>query len=260
MRMFRTVLLLVMVSAAGCAGSQPVRLQLAPGARIGILNVLEPQMTHVDVGSFRVDSFTKVYNVDWNLPAYLTTTLENDLKARGSYTFIPIGVNASAGWNQSMSQSIFSAINAWMPGDLEAFLKQAAEENRLDLIISVSSYATAQSDQDVCFTIASNAVVTKGYGLYTRTSALSGLSSLLPVGQNTATAYANIIVAIFQVRPVNLAAHGRAPCSQGPLQNFPWPADLQFVGPAQINPLKPYVEQLSTEAARTALGNAGLLP
>jgi hypothetical protein len=260
MRMLRTAMLLMVVSAQGCAGSQPVRLQLPPGARIGILNVLETQMTHVDVGSLRFDSFTNVYNVDWSLPGYLATTIENDLKARGSYTFIPIGVNASAERKQSMSNGILSAINAWMPGDLEGFLKQAAEENRLDLIISVSSYDTAAWQQDACFTIASNAVVTKGYGLYTRTSALSGLSSLLPVGQNTATPYANIIVAIFQPRPVALATYGRAPCSQGPLQNFSWPADIQFLGPAQINPLKPQVEQLSRKAAKTALGNAGLLP
>ena len=28
-------------------------------------------MTHVDVGSLRFDSFTKVYNVDWNIPDYM---------------------------------------------------------------------------------------------------------------------------------------------------------------------------------------------
>ena len=47
-------------------------------------------MTHVHVGSLRYDSFTKVYNVDWNIPDYISRTIENDLKARGTYTFIPI--------------------------------------------------------------------------------------------------------------------------------------------------------------------------
>ena len=86
----RRTIFLMLVSALGCAGSQPVRMQLPPGARIGILNVLEPQMTHVDVGSLRFDSFTKVYNVDWNIPGYINGAIENDLKARGNYTFIPI--------------------------------------------------------------------------------------------------------------------------------------------------------------------------
>ena len=43
-------------------------------------------------------------------------------------------------WKQSTAAGILSAVNAWMPGDLESFLKQTAEKNRLDVIISVSSY------------------------------------------------------------------------------------------------------------------------
>jgi len=86
----RLTVFLMVLSALGCAGSQPVRMQLPPGARIGILNVLEPQMTHVNVGALRYDSFTKVYNVDWNIPDYISRTIENELKARGNYTFIPL--------------------------------------------------------------------------------------------------------------------------------------------------------------------------
>jgi len=142
---------LMLVSAFGCAGSQPVRLQLPPGARIGILNVLEPQMTHVDVGSLRFDSFTKVYNVDWNIPGYINRAIENDLKARGNYTFIPIAVNAPADWKQSTAAGILSAVNSWMPGDLKSFLQQAAEDNRLDVIISVSSYDSGMWQQNDCF-------------------------------------------------------------------------------------------------------------
>ena len=260
MRMFCTVLLLVMASTVGCSGFQPVRLQLSPGARIGILNVLEQQMTHVAVGSLRFDSFTKAYTVDWGIPGYINRTIENDLRARGNYTVIPLAADAPAGWKQSMSDGILSAVNGWMPGDLKAFLKQAGEEKRVDVIISVSSYDTRPSQEGGCFEIAQNAVITKGYGLYTKTSVLSGLSNLLPVGQNTAMPYANIIVAVFQPQPGTLAAYGQAPCSKSSLPDFPWPADLQFLGPAQINPLKPQVEQLSKDAAQTALGNAGLLP
>jgi len=196
--MIRTALFLMAVSALGCAGSQPVRLQLTPGARIGILNVLEPQMTHVDVGSFRLNSFTKLYNVDWDIPGYISRAIENDLRARGSYTFIPLADNAPASWKQSMSSGVLSAINAWMPGNLKSFLKQAAEDNRLDVIISVSSYDSGMWQQNDCFKIGKGEVATKGYGLFTRTKSLSGLSSLLPAGQDTAASYADIIVAVFQ--------------------------------------------------------------
>jgi hypothetical protein len=260
MRIFRLTLFLMMVSALGCAGSQPLHMQLPPGARIGILNVLEPQMTHVDVGSLRFDGFTKAYNVDWNIPDYMNRAIENGLKASGHYTFIPIAVNAPADWKKSTATGILSAINAWMPGDLKSFLKQTTEENRLDLIISVSSYDSGTWQQDACFEIGKSAVVTKGYGLYTRTKVLSAFSNLLPVGQNAATPYANIIVAIFQPQPVALATYGRAPCSKSALPDFPWTDDMQFLSSTVLQQLRPYVERLSAEAARTALANAGLVP
>jgi hypothetical protein len=260
MRMFRPALFLMVLSALGCAGSQPVRLQLPPEARIGILNLLEPQMTHVDMGSLRFNSFTKVYNVDWDIPGYLNRTIENDLKARGNHTFIPIAVNAPEDWKQSMSRSILNAVRDWISDDLKAFLDRTAEENRLDMIISVSSYDSDRWPQAACFEIGKNPVVTKGYGLFTRTRPLSGLSQLLSPLQNTATPYANIVVAIFQTRPVTLASYAQAPCSQSSLQDFPWKSDLQFLSPEVIQQVRPYVERLSAEAAQKALANAGLLP
>jgi hypothetical protein len=256
----RLMVFLMVLSALGCAVSQPVRMQLPPGAHIGILNVLEPQMTHVEMGSLRFDGFTKVYNVDWNIPDYINRAIENDLKAHGNYTFIPVAASAPPGWKQSTATGILSAVNGWMPGDLKAFLKQTAEENRLDVIISVSSYDTSTWQQDACFDIAENAMNTKGYGLFTRIRALSGLSNLLPVVQNTATPYANIIVAIFQPQPVTMATYGWAPCSKSPLPDFPWASDIQFLSSTAIQQLRPHVERLSAEAAQTALANAGLLP
>jgi hypothetical protein len=90
------------------------------------------------------------------------------------------------------------------------------------VIVSVSSFDTARWPQDDCFKIGKSEVATNGYGLFTRTRALSGFSNLLPVGQNTAAPYANIIVAVFQSQPVALAAYGRAPCSKVSLPDFPW--------------------------------------
>jgi hypothetical protein len=256
----RLTVFLMVLSALGCAGSQPVHMQLPPGARIGILNVLEQQMTHVEMGSLRFDGFTKVYNVDWDIPDYINRAIENDLKARGNFTFIPVAASAPADWKQSTATGILSAVNAWMPGDLKAFLKQAAEENRLDVIISVSSYDTGSWQQETCFEVYKNAVITKGYGLFTRTRVLSGLSNLLPVGQNTATPYANIIVSIFKPQPVALATYGWAPCSKSPLPDFPWTEDIRVLSPKVIQQLRSQVERLGAEAARTALANAGLLP
>ena len=261
MHRLQIALVLVLVTAMGCAGSRPVQLQLPPGARIGILNVLEQEMTHVHVGSLRIDSFTNVYPVDWNLPAYLNRTIENDLRAHGSYTLIPLAVNPDAGWKQSISRDITSTVNAWMPRGLRAYLQQVVEENRLDAVISVGSYNSVMWAGDVCFRIGKNdGISTQGYGLFTRTRALSRLSGLLPIGQNQATPYANIFVAVFEPRPPALAAYAAAPCSQETLADFPWGSDLRFLGPAVIKQVRHDVERLGAESARTALGEAGLIP
>jgi hypothetical protein len=208
----------------------------------------------------RFDSFSKDYHVDWNIPGYLARTIESDLSARGSYTFVPIEVNSAEGWKQSMSKNILSAVTGWVPDDLKAFMNQTAVENRLDLVISVSSYDAGRWPQAACIEIGKNPVAMKGYGLYTRTRALSGLSQLFSPVQNTATPYANIVVAIFQTRPVTLASHAQAPCSQSSLPDFPWKSDLRILSPEVIRQLRPHVERLSAEAARKALANAGLLP
>jgi hypothetical protein len=228
---------------------------------MGVFNVLDQQMTHVDVGSLRIDSFTNLYPVDWNMPAFMNRTIENDLRARGHYPLIPIAVSADAGWKQTMSNAITRTVNGWMPGDLKVFLEKAAAENRLDAIISVSSYDAGMWPENACFKIGKDAVViTKGYGLFTRTRALSGLSSLLPVGQNQAIPYANILVAVYQPQPATLASYAAAPCSKENLSDFPWDSDLQFLGTAVIRQVRPYVERLGAEAVQTAIGSAGLTP
>jgi hypothetical protein len=210
----RLTLFLMVLSAFGCADSQPIRLQLSPEARIGILNVLEPQMTHVDVGSLRFNSFTHSYDVDWDIPGYIQRTIENDLRARGHNTFNPLAVDAPEDRKQSMSAEIISAVNAWMPRDLKAFLEQSAQENRLDAIITVSSYSSGMWQENACFKIGKSEVAT----------------------------------------------NGRAPCSKVSLADFPWGSGLQFLSPAVIQQVRPYVEQLGAEAARTGLRSAGLLP
>jgi hypothetical protein len=258
MRLFRPALFVMLFGVLACAGSQPVRLQLPPEARVGILNLLAPQMTHVDVGSLRFDSFTKDYDVNWNLPGYLTRTIESDLSAHGSFTFIPLAGTAAQDWKQSMSNSVLSAVTGWMRDDLKAFLGQTAAENRLNLIISVSSYDSGRWPQAACFEMGKNPVATQGYGIYTRSKVLSGLSQLFSPLQNRATPYANIVVAIFQTRPVNLAGYAQAPCSQSSLPDFP--SDIRFLSPEVIRQIRPHVEQLSAEAVRAALAKVDLQP
>ena len=260
MHRFWIVLLLIMVNSLGCAGSKPNRIELPPGARIGILNVLESQLTHVDIGLLRFDSATHVYPVDWDLPGFFNRLIEKELRARGCRTFIPLAVDAPTGWNPSLSNDILSAVNARMPGELEAFLGQIGEEKRLDAIISVSSYDSQNWQAGSCFEISKNPVSTKGYGLFTWTKLPSGLSNQLPIGHDTKTPYANIIVSVFIPRPAALIAFDHAPCTRSNLPDLPWAGDHRLLSPEAIRQLKPQIEKLGAEAVQSALVKAGLLP
>lgn len=260
MAMRLLALFLMVASAWACAGSQPVRLQLPPEARIGMLNLLEPQMTHVAVGALRFDSFTKVYPVDWNLSGYVNRSIQNELRAHARYAFIPLAADPATDWKQTMSNGVLSAVNAWLPGDLKAFLERTAEENRLDATISVSSYDSESWQDAACFKIGKDAAPTNGYGLYTRDKLLSGLSNLAPVGRDTATPFANIIVAVFQTRPAALAAYARAPCGKSSLPDFTESSGIQALNPGVIRQVRPHIERLAAEATQSALKEADLLP
>lgn len=260
MRLARMALVVMVAGALGCAGSQPFRQQLAPGARIGVLNVLEPQMTHINVGALRFDGFTRAIDVDWDIPGFMDRAIQTGLRPNGNYQFIPLGVKADPNWKQSMSSSILRAVNWRLPADLRAFLENAAVESRLDAIVAVSSFNSNARPQDSCFSVGKDEVATQGYGLFTWQRALSRVSERVPFGQNTAAPFANILVSVFHTQPAALAAFAAAPCSDASLPDFPWEGDLRTLSPTVIRQLKPLVEALGAEAARTGLRNAGLLP
>lgn len=256
----RIALLILWMGAAGCAASQPVRLQLPPGARIGILNALEQQMTHTAVGSLRFNSFTRVHSVDWDIPNHINRAIEKGLRGQGGQSFVSLPVNGPDGWRQSMPGDVLTAVTGWMPRRLKAVLEGAAEENRLDAIVTVSSYDSAAWPDAACFRIGKEAAAMRGYGLFTRDRVLSRLSGLAPVGRDTATPYANILVAVFQTRPAALAGYGRAPCSEASLTDFAGVGEQGVLDPAVIRQIRPHVERLGVEAAQSALRASGLLP
>jgi hypothetical protein len=251
------VLLCIAAALLACAARQPVQVQLPPGARIGILNLVEPRMTHIEMGALRFDSFTNTYPVDWDLPGHLDRLIETELNRKGRYTVVPLGADASAGWKESMSTSIQSTVNTWLSGDLKRFLRHAAAEHRLDLIVTVSSYQTGMQPPDSCFKVYKSDLATRGYGLFTRASIVPQ-NQWLPVGGDKAHAYADILTAVFQTQPVGLAAYAFAPCSDRPLESFPWPADINSLDPTQFDAVRPAVEALADSSVRDALNKAGL--
>ena len=61
-----------------------------PGTRVGIVNMLGHRATHYHYSSLRIDGFTKKYDVDWELPEYVTDRITKILQNEGRYTIIEI--------------------------------------------------------------------------------------------------------------------------------------------------------------------------
>jgi hypothetical protein len=258
MQAFRALLLVMMAAALGCAGA-PARLELPQGARIGILNLLEPEITHIHIGSLRFDGFTNSIEVDWDIPGFIARRIEADLRAQGRHTLIPLAADAAADWRQAMSRAVVRSVGWRMAGELRGFVETAAAEQQLDAVITVSSFNSNARPQEGCFAIGKEEVVTRGYGLFTWQRALSRVSERLPFGQNIASPFAHIMVAVFHAKPAALAGFGEAPCSNVTLQGFPWEGDLRRLSPEVMRELRPQIEQLAADAARAGLRRSGLV-
>jgi hypothetical protein len=244
----------------GCGAAGPQPLDLPPGARIGILDVLESQITHKDVGSLRIDSFEKRYDVSWDLPGFIDAHIERTLQDHGRYRVIRVPLDWPASQKRETADAITSAMNGWTPQALEDLIRRLAAEYRLDAVVTVSSFAAVSKDNGACFSIGKTAIPTQGYGLYTRSFLLSGISGALPFGQKEAYAYAHIALALFKPPGAKLSGSGRSPCMKSPLADFPWPAALTSLTPAEIDRLKPTIETLAAEAADEALRETVLMP
>ena len=259
MRFLRAALMVMIAGALGCA-SAPVSLKLPQGSRIGVLNVLEPEITHIHIGSLRFDGFTNSIDLGWDIPGFIGRQIEADLRSKGSYTLIPLAADAAADWKQAMARAILRSVNWRMAGELRDFIEAAAAAKQLDAVITVSSFNSNERPHEGCFSIGDTEVITRGYGLFTWQRLLSRLSERMPFGRNIASPFANIIVAVYQAKPAALAGFGESPCSNVTLQGFPWEGDIRSLSPEVAGQLKPAVEALGADAAHTALQNAGLRP
>lgn len=85
------VLLILPVSVAQAA-SEPLITVLPVGAHVGIVNLLDPEVTHFHASRELKDSFLKTYTVDWPVPTMLMQVLQARLTQMG---FAPVAVGAT---------------------------------------------------------------------------------------------------------------------------------------------------------------------
>ena len=242
------VAILLCISCATDPGPAPIFHQ---GTRVGIVNSLEPYLTHRHISIGRINSFTKQIKVDWKLPAYLNKKLSRSLKTDERFVLVPIKSPQIISRQKQLSDQINSAATRRrISQNLIDFIENTARAHELDVIIMVLSFKGESP-----WKIGKEPILLEGYGLFTRRTLLGAAS----VRSHWVHPYAQILVAVFQTQPVVRIGAGRPKMTRGNMDNFNWPADRKNVPRAELNKLRPRIEAYADQAMKNALQSANLI-
>ena len=126
------MLLLLAVSVAQAA-SEPQVTTLPAGARVGVVNLLDPEVTHFHASRELKDSFLKTYTVNWPVPAMLMQVLQARLTQMG---FAPVAVGATIALRDARENCLLNASLARsLPRECRQPFAQFITANHLDALI-----------------------------------------------------------------------------------------------------------------------------
>ncbi|GAC1458161.1 MAG: hypothetical protein PVS2B3_12970 [Steroidobacteraceae bacterium] len=127
-----TVLLGVCAGPA-VAQAVPGVVQLPAGARVGIVNLLDPEITHFHAARELTSSFLKTYTVDWPVAAMLTQALHAHLTQLG---FAPVVLEAGGALRDAREACFLNASLAKsLPKECRLPFGQFAGANHVDALI-----------------------------------------------------------------------------------------------------------------------------
>ena len=234
-----------------CATGQQPKPVFQAGTRIGIVNGLEPYMIHEHITFLRFDSFSKKYDVDWNIPAYLENKLEAELKNDSRYVVVPINSSRTQARLARLSDQFNYVVSQKrVSSDIVRVIENLADEHNLDVVIIVKSYRGKSP-----WKISKSPIVLQGYGLFTRAT----MPGEVGVKSSWMHAYAQIGVAVFGARPAVLFGTGTPNLKRSNDIDFEMPFNIKKIPPSVLNKLRPRIQQYADQSARKALQNANLL-
>ena len=234
-----------------CATDPQPKLTFNQGTRVGIVNSLEPYLTHRHITIERMNSFTKQIEVDWNIPAYLDTKLADALKTDKRFVVVPTrSPQIQSRLNQLSDQIDSAASRRRISQNLVDFIENAANAHDLDVIIIMQSFKGKSP-----WKIHDDPIFLQGYGLFTRKTVFGAIG----VRRNWVHPYAQILVAVFKTRPVTRIGAGRPKLTRGKMDNFNWPADINNVPQTELDKLRPRIQEYADQAVKNALQSANMV-
>ena len=126
-------LLLILAASAAQAASEPLVTALPAAAHVGVVNLLDPEVTHFHASRELKDSFLKTYTVTWPVPTMLMQVLQARLTQMG---FAPVAVAATIALRDARENCLLNASLARsLPRECRQPFAQFIIANHLDALI-----------------------------------------------------------------------------------------------------------------------------
>jgi len=252
MRRSTTYCLFSVILLLACAPSPKPHpdYSYSPGTRVGIVNMLETQATHKHYSSIRIDSFTKTYDVNWNIPKYVTDRLTKILQGDGRYTVIAVNKAEFEDWIILQRGSSDPANSGNLKPEYTNKLESLATQHGLDVILVVSSFKGPSPHK-----LGKAPIELEGYGVFSRS-----VAPLIFLPFKSAFSYAQIKISVFKSDPVTLIATGKPKLKKSSIRGFDWSHGAKNVPVSEIDKALPGVRKYAQKAVKRALQAANLIP
>jgi hypothetical protein len=127
------VVVMAFVPGAALAAKAPTHLALPAGARVGIVNQLDAEVTHFHAAKQIENSFLKTYPVKWAVSAMLLDAVQDRLKQLG---FVAVAVATSDELMRARERCFLDApLGKGLPKECAPLFARLAATERLNAII-----------------------------------------------------------------------------------------------------------------------------
>jgi hypothetical protein len=115
------------------AAKDPTLLMLHKGARVGIVNMMDPEVTHFHAAKVLTHSFFKTHVVNWQVDSMLTDAVAPRLT---QLELVPVAMGASDGLMRNRDEYfVNNSVVKGLPRDASRQFAQFAASERLDALI-----------------------------------------------------------------------------------------------------------------------------
>jgi hypothetical protein len=122
-----------LLGGTAVAAPKPANLQLAAGARVAVVNLLDAEVTHFHASRQLQNSFLKTYTVNWPVSAMLMEALREPLTQMG---LVPVAAGATEALSRAREACFLNATLAkGLPKTCGPLFAQLATAEHLDAII-----------------------------------------------------------------------------------------------------------------------------